>query len=70
MDLKIKMPDDRRVRSYYNRSYYGGITLSVYNEKMHGHPIATLGYDNANNQAVLYVHNLKAENIKLIVEEE
>ncbi len=70
MDLKIKTPDNRRVRSYYNRSYYGGITLSVYDEKTQGHPVATLGYDEANKKMVLHVRNLKAENIELIVEEE
>ena len=69
MDLKIKTPG-KRVRSFYNRGYYGGITLSVYDENMQGHPIATLGYDEANRQMVLYVRNLKKENIKLIAEEE
>ena len=69
MELKIKTPG-KRVKAYYNRAYYGGITLSVYDENMTGSPVATLGYDNANKKMVLYVRNLKAENIELIVEEE
>ena len=70
MDLKRKVNESKRVRAYYNREYLGGITLSVYDESMTGHPVATLGYDYANEQMILYVRNLKAENIKLIVEEE
>ena len=69
MDLRIKTPD-KRVQAYYNRAYYGGITLGVYDENRTGHPIATLGYDNANKKMVLYVRNLKAEGIELIVEED
>ena len=70
MDLKVKVKDNRRVQAYYNRGYFGGITLQLYGENMIGHPIATLGYDDANNQMVLYVRNLKTENVKLIMDEE
>ena len=43
MDLRIKTQDGRRVRACYNRGELGGIVLSVYDENMRGHPIATLG---------------------------
>ena len=65
MDLRIKIQDGRRVRAYYNRGELGGITLSVYDENMHGHPIATLGYDRDMEKMVLLVRNLKEENIEL-----
>ena len=65
MDLRIKTQDGRRVRAYYNRGELGGITLSVYDENMRGHPIATLGYDRDMEKMVLLVRNLKEENIEL-----
>ena len=65
MDLRIKTQDGRRVRAYYNRGEFGGITLSVYDENMHGHPIATLGYDNEKQKMVLLLRNIEAENIEV-----
>ena len=65
MDLRIKTQDGRRVRAYYNRGELGGITLSVYDENMNGHPIATLGYDNKKRKMVLLLRNIEAENIEV-----
>ena len=65
MDLRIKTQDGRRVRAYYNRGELGGITLSVYDENMIGHPIATLGYDNKKRKMVLLLRNIEAENIEI-----
>ena len=64
MELKIKTPG-KRVKAYYNRGELGGIVLSVYDENMRGHPIATLGYDMDMDKMVLLVRNLKEENIEL-----
>ena len=48
-----------------HRGELGGIVLSVYDENMRGHPIATLGYDRDMEKMVLLVRNLKEENIEL-----
>ena len=65
MDLRIKTQDGRRVRACYNRGELGGIELSVYDENMRGHPIATLGYDNEKQKMVLLLRNIEAENIEV-----
>ena len=68
MDLKIKTPC-KRVRAFYNRGELGGITLSVYDERMIGSPIATIGYDRDKHKIVLYVRNLEEEEVELVIGE-